>query len=178
MTQAIHRAIAVSLGLTFNSYTANARILRAYAAPPPPQQDRETNLCFFDLSPDPSAPMHTERHLKQGSNFFHRYIPCILTLVFYGPSAQTDAIMVRENFFVDGKNKPRSILRGVGLYPVPPVRPPSVVYEEEGSLFRKRADLVIPMRLLDNSDDPNTGSAFSLPGNLIYTPPDIDIHSR
>ncbi len=176
VTCAIHRAVSVSLGLSPSSSEASSRILRAYAAPPPPQAGRNMNLCFFDLSPDPSAPMHTEHRVKNGTNVVFRFMPYTLTLVFYGPSAETDALTVRENLFVDGKDKPRSILRDAGLYPVPPVRPPSVLYEEEGSLYRKRADLVIPVRLLDNSDDPSAGSAVRLSADLIESPPNIVVH--
>ena len=173
VTRTLFRAIAIALGLAPDSPTASARILRAYADPPPPQSPPDVNLCFFDLSPDPGAPMLTERKVIRGQNAIWRFIPCTLTLVFYGLSSESDAISVRENLFIDGVNHPLSILRNAGIYPVPPAFPPSVLYEEEGSLFRKRADLTIPVRLLDNSDDPSSGSAAVPDAPLIESPPGI-----
>ena len=172
VTQAIFRAIAVSLGLSPSSPKASARILRSYALPPPPQSPKDANLCFFDLSPDPHATMLTEQTVNRGVHAIYRFIPYTLTLVFYGPSSETDALRVRDNFFVDGAAHPLSILRKAGIYPIPPTIPPSVVYEEEGSLFRKRADLVISIRLLDNSDDIASGS---LEADPIHFSPVIDI---
>ncbi len=170
VTQAIFRAIAVSLGLTPSSPEASARVLRSYASPPPPQSPRDANLCFFDLSPDPHAPMLTEHAVLRGVHAIYRFIPYTLTLVFYGPSSETDALRVRDNFFVDGAAHPLSILRKVGIYPIPPTHPPSTLYEEEGSLFRKRTDLVLSVRLLDNSDDTPSGSLSVDP---IAAPPDM-----
>ena len=172
VTQAIFRAIAVLLGLVPSSSEASARILRAYASPPPPQAGSETNLCFFDLNPDRNAQMLTERSVIHGINAIYRFIPYTLNIVFYGPSAETDAIRVRDNLFVDGAAHPLSILRKTGIYPIPPTEPPTVVYEEEGALFRKRADLVLAVRILDNSDDKESGN---LEADLITYPPNVDL---
>ena len=172
VTQAVFRAIAVSLGLAPDTSEASARILRAYLSPPPPQGDPNTQLCFFDLTPDRNAQMLTERSVIHGVHAIYRFIPYTLTMVFYGPGAETDAIRVRDNLFVDGAAKPLSILRKAGIYPIPPTGPPSVVYEEEGSLFRKRVDLVLAVRLLDNSDDVASGS---LGAEVIQSPPEVEV---
>ena len=173
VTHTLFQAIARALCISPDSSTAAARILRAYATPPPPQVPADINLCFFDLSPDPGVQMLTERKVIRGRNEIYRFIPCTLTLVFYGPSSETDAITVRDNLFVDGVNRPLSILRNAGIYLVPPAFPPSVLYEEEGSLFRKRADLTIPVRLLDNSDNASSGGSAVLEAPLIESPPEI-----
>ncbi len=173
ITKAIFRAIAVSLGLSPSSPEASSRILRAYASPPPPQSPRDANLCFFDLSPDPHAPMLTEHAVLRGVHAIYRFIPYTLTLVFYGPSSETDALRVRDNFFVDGAAHPLSILRKAGIYPIPPTVPPSTLFEQEGSLFRKRTDLILFLRFLDNSDEFPSGSLSADP---IESPPETIIH--
>ena len=175
VTRALFRAIAVSLGLDPASSYANACILRSYADPPPPELDRHTFLCFFDLSPDASAPLYTEHTVQEGVHAVYLYIPYLLNLVFYGRTAESGALLVRSHFFLDGIGKPRAILRDAGIYPVPPAGPPSIVYEEQDSLFRKRADLVIPLRLLDNSDDSPAPGPDADP---IESPPDIIPHVR
>ena len=49
----------------------------------------------------------------------------------------------------DGSGYPRSILRKAGLYPLPQPPMPVLIYEEEGALFRRRADLAISLRVQD-----------------------------
>ena len=169
----IRQALCACLNLSPTSPEASARILRSYASPPPPQSPRDANLCFFDLSPDPHAPMLTEHAVLRGVHAIYRFIPYTLTLVFYGPSSETDALRVRDNFFVDGAAHPLSILRKAGIYPIPPTFPPSTLFEQEGSLFRKRTDLILSLRLLDNSDEFPSGSLSADP---IVSPPETVIH--
>ncbi len=172
VTQAIFRAIAVSLGLSPSSAEASARILRAYATPPPPESSLNDNLCFFDLMPEQNGQMLIEQSVILGVNAIYRFIPYTLNIVFYGPSAETDAIRVRDNLFVDGAAHPLSILRKAGIYPIPPTGPPTVVYEEEGAMYRKRADLILSVRILDNSDNKESGN---LEADLINSPPNVDL---
>ena len=47
---------------------------------------------------------------------------------------------------------PRQILREAGIFPVPNGYGPSVVYEESGKVWRKRADLVVPVRVRVNEE--------------------------
>ena len=50
------------------------------------------------------------------------------------------------------------------------------IFDEVGSIeVGKRADLVIPLRILDNSDDPASGA---LPANPITVAPEIILHVR
>ena len=156
--EAIFKALRLALGLP--SATASAHLLRAYAAPPPPQAEREENLCFYHLTPDVSAPLLREMKVQSGRAHYYRFLPYQLFLVCYGPEAETWALRARENLFVDGAANPLGILRKAGLYLLPTIHPPSVVWEESGSLYRKRADLALNARLLDNSD---TNSAASRP---------------
>ena len=134
------------------------RIFRAYADPPPPQVNRDMDLCFYHLTPDAAAPMLREQMLRNGRWAVFRFIPCRLFLVFYGNAAETWALRARENLFTDGADAPRGLLRKAGLYLLPPVSPPAVLREEEGSLYRRRADLTLDARLADNSDAPGSAS--------------------
>ena len=176
---ALFRALAVSLSLDPSSPEASSRILRAYAAPPPPESSRERDLCFYSLVPDPSAPLLTERKPVPGRLAVFTFTPCRLTLMFYGPSAASRAHTVLGNLFADGQSNPLSLLRRSGIYPVPPAHPPSVFWEEQDSFYRLRADAVLTVYLLDNSDDQ---SAHPVPSDLpvppVLVPPSVVIHSR
>ena len=46
---------------------------------------------------------------------------------------------------------PRQILRNAGLYLVPVIDPPVILYEESGKTRRKRADVIIYTRLVNNA---------------------------
>ena len=164
---AVFRALAACLDLPPESPEAAAMLLRAYADPPPPQAPPETNLCFYDLSPDPAAPMLTERDVHRGAHAIFRFMPYSLTLVCYGPDCESNALMIRENLFIDGARRPRAILRSAGIYPVPPAAPPVVLYEEEGARFRKRADLSVALRIRDDRE--------GLPADPLDIPPEVDI---
>ena len=118
--------------------------------------------------------MLVEKTKNHGSYFHFRYMPYMLNCVFYGPEAERNALIVRENLFVDGIGKPLAVLRQAGMYPVPPDRPPGVVYEEDGSLFRKRADLVIRMMIRDNSDEGDG----NLPAEMIQDAPEVVVHDN
>ena len=49
--------------------------------------------------------------------------------------------------YLDGYGFPRRILRDAGIFPIPDPPQPALLHEEEGSLWRKRADLAIPLRI-------------------------------
>ena len=51
--------------------------------------------------------------------------------------------------YLDGVRKPRGILRMAGIYPVPRPAQAMVTREPAGSLWRRRADLVISLRVKD-----------------------------
>ena len=57
-----------------------------------------------------------------------------------------------EFLFLDGKGMPRQILREAGIVPVPNGYGPSVVYEDSGKVWRKRADLVVQVRIRVNEE--------------------------
>ena len=65
--------------------------------------------------------------------------------------------------YLDGSGFPRRILREAGIYPVPDPPQPSILYEEEGSLWRKRADLTISLRVQFETQALSRGSIQSAP---------------
>ena len=172
--QTVFKALAISLGFSPTSETAARMIVRAYSDPPSVQNQRLENCCFFDLTPDLSVRMLVEKTRNRGSHFHFRYMPYMLNCVFYGPEAERNALIVRENLFVDGIGKPLAVLRQAGMYPVPPVQPPMVVYEEDRSLYRKRVDLVIRMKIRDNSDEGDG----NLPAEMIQSTPEVVVHDN
>lgn len=65
--------------------------------------------------------------------------------------------------YLDGAGFPRRILRAAGIFPVPDPPQPSLLHEEEGSLWRKRADLSISLRVKDEQRAQSRGSIRSTP---------------
>ncbi len=176
---AIHRAVfdalAVSLSLFPESNEASRMIMRSWGDRQPPQASRETNLVFYDLAPDPNTRMYTERTIVDHIHAVYRFMPFLLSMVLYGPRCVTYAFRIRENLYVDGSSKPLSILRKAGIYPQPARHPPAVLHEEDHGFFRKRADLILPVWVLDNS---GTASEGSLPATDIRMAPDVIIHRK
>ena len=72
-----------------------------------------------------------------------------LVIVCYGPACEEYARRIRHMLYLDGSGFPRRILRNAGIFPVPDPPQPSLLHEEEGSLWRKRADLTIQLRVRD-----------------------------
>jgi hypothetical protein len=68
---------------------------------------------------------------------------------------------------LDGSGFPRQILRVAGIFPIPDPPPPSILYEEEGSLWRKRADLTITLRVRDEQTAPARNSISTAPAVII-----------
>ena len=94
-------------------------------------------------------------------------LPFRLLLVCYGPHCETYAHKIRSFLFLDGSGFPRSILRKSGIYPVPNPPQPELLFEPEGSLFRRRADLTISLRVKDTLIYPNTRPAITVPPAVV-----------
>ena len=90
-----------------------------------------------------------------------------LVIVCYGPECEENASRIRSMLFLDGAGFPRQILRAAGIYPVPDPPQPSLLYEEEGSLWRKRADLTVRLRVLDEQQAQARNSISSAPAVII-----------
>ena len=159
---------ALRIALTLSPEEASAHIFRAYTDAPPAEPLPSETVCYYHLRTDPNAPELYEVILESGTPIVSSFFPSSLILVFYGPDCEAWAHRAQHFLFQDGAGEPRQLLRAASLFPVPSSRPPTILYEETGKTFRKRADLVIPMRLLSNE-----------PYKLVPTvesPPDVSVH--
>ena len=174
LQQTIFSALRSALSLSASE--ADQHILRAYTGVPAAEPSPTTDLCYYFLQTDPASKILQESDTRNSQYHAMTFIPCRLTLSFYGPSCESWAHRCRSFFFMDGASSPRRILREASLYPVPFPQPPSVIYEETGKTWRKRTDLVIDLRLLDDSA---YGSAISgVPESIdtVQSVPDVKIH--
>ena len=110
-------------------------------------------MIYWSLTPeqgnDPAS--YNETAAASGSHkpTVHRFLAYQLLVVCYGPSCEANARKIRSFLYIDGVNLPRGILRKAGIYPVPDPPVPQLLYEPEGSLWRRRADLTISLRVRD-----------------------------
>ena len=129
-------------------------IRQAYTEPEnSPQPARSADVIYWSLSPeqgsDPATYNETDAFGGSHKPTVHRFLPYQLLIVCYGPSCEANARKIRAFLYVDGVNLPRGILRKAGIYPVPDPPAPQLLYEPEGSLWRRRADLTISLRVRD-----------------------------
>ena len=159
---------ALRAALLLSPEEASAHLFRAYADPPPAEPSPSENFCYYHFQTDPNSAVLQETLLDSDTPEVFSFIPCTLTLVCYGPDCEAWAHRLQSFLFLDGAGEPRQLLRSAGLFPIPSRRPPSILFEESGKTFRKRADLVIPLRLRSNE------SYKPLP--TIDVPPTVTLH--
>ena len=175
----LHRAVWQALGsaLALPEDNASLYILRAYTDIPPAEPPPSETVCYYHLQTSAPSFMPEESAILDAVPYVSSFIPCSLTLVFYGPDCETWAHRCENFLFLDGPDSPRSILRAVGLYLIPSHPAPSVLFEETGKTRRKRADLVLPARLLSNAsyapaDSPDAPKTIP----VVTDPPSVSIH--
>ena len=154
MNETIFKALCACLGLSPSSAQALSLIRQAYTEPEnTPQPARSADVIYWSLSPeqgtDPAS--YNETAASSGSHkpTVHHYLPYQLLIVCYGPGCEAYAHKIRSFLYLDGAGLPRQILRKAGIYPVPDPPAPQLLYEPEGSLWRRRADLTIPLCIKD-----------------------------
>ena len=172
--QTVFRALRAALALSASE--ADRHLLRAYAETPAAEPSPQTDVCYYFLQTDAQSRLLQETEVQNSQHHAYSYIPCRLILVFYGPSCESWAHRCRTFLYLDGRTSPRGILREAGLFPVPFPQPPSILYEETGKAFRKRADLTLDLRLLDDSAYGSAISHAPIPVDTIQTPPSVTIH--
>ena len=167
---AIFDAFCACLGLGRDSREAAALIHEAYAEPEnAPRPPRNRNVIYWTLLQDPASdPVFTAYNPEPagtGRNSVTVYttLKYQLIIVCYGPDAEEYALRIRSMLYLDGSGFPRRILREAGIYPVPDPPQPAILYEEEGSLWRKRADLTISLRVQFETQALSRGSIQSAP---------------
>ena len=176
MHETIFKALCACLGLSPISDQALSLIRQAYTEPEnSPQPARSADVIYWSLSPEQGSDLasYNESVASYGSHIptVHRYLPYQLLIVCYGPGCEAYVHKIRSFLYLDGAGLPRQILRKSGIYPVPDPPAPMLLYEPEGSLWRKRADLTISLRIKDTL-------VYSTSRNAIISPPTVIINKN
>jgi len=175
MNEIIYNVLCACIGLSRSSEQALALIRQAYTEPEnSPRPARMADVIYWSLSPeeaeDPAS--YGEADVSFGSHkpIVHRYLAYQLLIICYGPACEVYAHKIRSFLYLDGAGLPRQILRKAGIYPVPDPPAPQLLYEPEGSLWRRRADLTIPLRVRDTL-------VYSNPRGAITSPPAVNLQA-
>ena len=173
---AFHTAIFDALCACLNLTEAEGiqLIHEAYAEPENvPKPARNRNVIYWtvlqDLSSDPVSTEYSAENSTAGSHTptIYTTLKYQLIIVCYGPACEEYASRIRHMLFLDGRGFPRQILRNAGIFPVPDPPQPSLLHEEEGSLWRKRADLTVSLRVREEQTAPARGSISTAPAVII-----------
>ena len=149
-------------------------IHEAYAEPENvPRPPRNRNVIYWTVARDPASdPVSTAYNAESGGT--GRNTPVVYTtlkyqliIVCYGPAAEAYAHRIRSMLYLDGAGFPRRILREAGIFPVPDPPQPALLHEEEGSLWRKRADLTVSLRVREEQRSSARGSISTAPAVIL-----------
>ena len=166
---AVFDALCACLDLDPDSREAAALIHEAYAEPENvPRPSRNRNIIYWTVRQDPLSDPVSTAYNAEGSGSSHAPIVYTtlkyqLVIVCYGPASEEYAWRIRSMLYLDGSGFPRRILRDAGIFPIPDPPQPALLHEEEGSLWRKRADLVISLRVRQEDRAQTRGSVVSQP---------------
>ena len=166
LNEAVFEAICACLGLGAESVEANRLIHQGYVeAENAPQPPRERNVVYYWVERDETSeddaqmivPSVYQWKKEKWNETWGEQVPTEvlsflayrLVIVCYGPKSEEYAHRIRALMYLDGVRKPRGILRMAGIYPVPWPGQAVVTREPAGSLWRRRADLVISLRVKD-----------------------------
>ncbi|MCR5566107.1 MAG: hypothetical protein K6F61_04590 [Clostridiales bacterium] len=175
-SSAFHTAIFDALCACQNLSEAEGLKLihEAYAEPENvPRPPRNRNVIYWTVLQDLSSdPVSTEYNAEAGNSGSHT--PTVYTtlkyqlvIVCYGPAAEEYAHRIRSMLYLDGSGFPRRILRDAGIFPIPDPPQPALLHEEEGSLWRKRADLTISLRVRDEQGSQTRNSISIVPAVIL-----------
>ena len=151
---ALFDALCACAGVNKQSREAAALIHEAYAEPentPRPPVNR--NVIYWTLMQDPTSDPVSTAYIPEGAGrgrnttVVYTTLKYRLIIVCYGPASEEYALRIRHMLYLDGSGFPRRILRDAGIFPIPDPPQPALLHEEEGSMWRKRADLAIPLRI-------------------------------
>ena len=149
-------------------------IHEAYAEPEnAPRPARNKNVIYWTILRDPASdPVSTEWNAAGSTAGSHLPTVCTtakynLVIVCYGPACEAYASRIRHMLYLDGRGFPRQILRAAGIFPIPDPPQPSLLHEEEGSLWRRRADLTVSLRVRDEQTAQARNSVNSPPAVFI-----------
>ena len=172
---AIFDALCACLGLS--AAEGIKLIHEAYAEPENvPRPPRNRHVIYWTLLRDTAGdPVPTVSFTEAGgagrnTRVVYTTLKYQLMIVCCGPACEEYANRIRTMLYTDGFGRPRRILRSAGMYPVPDPPQPALLHEEEGSLWRKRADLVLSLRVRDEQRVPS--------GNIIAVAPSVILHQQ
>ena len=172
---AIFDALCACLDLSPDSREAVALIHEAYAEPEnAPRPPRNRNVIYWTIlgdpasGPTPAACLTESAGAGGNTHVVYTTLKYQLVIVCYGPACEEYAQRIRAMLYVDGRGFPRQILRDAGIFPVPDPPQPSLLHEEEGSLWRKRADLTIQLRVWDEERGQTRSSMTAAPAVIIH----------
>lgn len=171
---AIFDALCSCLNLSKTSSQAIALIHEAYAEPENvPRPGRNKNVIYWTVLQDPYSDQVSTEYVSdpaasnQNKPVVHTTLKYNLIIVCYGPASEEYAMRIRHMLYLDGNGFPRRILRDKGIFPIPDPPQPSILYEEEGSLWRKRADLTIQLRVREEEQAQTRNSITVAPVVII-----------
>ena len=182
MHTAIYQALCACLGLAPSSEEAAGLIMEAYTEPEnAPQPTRTRDVIYYSLlrdDPGNDGYQVSVDHSSGSANIsasqstsISSFLAYQLVIVCYGPHAESNAHQIRSFLYLDGNGFPRAILRKAGIYPIPYPGQPMILHEPEGSLWRKRADLMISLRVCDTV-------LYSKQRGTITSPPAVIMWNR
>lgn len=125
-------------------------------------------MIYWTVLQDPSPDPVSTEYGESGTAIIRTTLKYKLIIVCYGPSCEEYANRIRSLLYLDGFGFPRQILRVAGIYPVPDPPQPSILHEEEGSLWRKRADLTVQLRVRDEQRGQARGNITAAPVIIIH----------
>ena len=176
MTTVVYNALCACLGLSPSSSEASVLLREAYQEPEPaPRPPRGADVIYYSVAPDTAAespPAYSAENPQHSSHSpaVSAFSAWRLQVICYGPSALANARKIRAFLYIDGANMPRCILRKAGLYPVPDPPEPLLLHEPEGSLWRLRCDLTIPLRAEEKQVHPSRTNAVTVAPAIIIHP--------
>ena len=170
----IFDALCACLSLNRNSAEAVKLIHEAYAEPENiPRPPKNRNAIYWtalqDLYSDPVSTVYNAGSAGSGSHMpvVYTTLKYQLIIVCYGPACEEYAHRIRQMLYLDGSGFPRQILREAGIFPIPDPPQPSILHEEEGSLWRRRADLTISLRVRDELSGQERSAIRAAPAVII-----------
>ena len=130
-------------------------------------------MIYWTVLQDPAADPVSTAYLTQANGagrnttVVYTTLKYQLIIVCYGPDCEKYARRIRSMLYVDGPGFPRRILRDAGIYPVPDAPQPVILHEEEASLWRKRADLTVSLRVRDEQTGQASDSITVAPATIL-----------
>ena len=173
---AVFQALCACLELSSSSTEASA-LIRPFPNDPesPPPPPRSVNVIYYDIRPEEALDAGYQTFASADPTAMSArptvssFLPYRLTLICYGPDCERYAHRIRSFLYLDGAGYPRASLRRAGIYPVPRPPMPILLDEEEGALLRRRADLVIALRVKDTLVRENRRFGISEPPVIILS---------